>query len=72
LFNCPDLYHKLPDSGERQYTARIRKSRFDPALRAGGTLSSRSASSLMRVCEREKEIVREREREIECVCKREI
>jgi len=35
LFNCLDLYHKSPDSGELQYKSTSYKRRFDPALRAG-------------------------------------
>ena len=37
-FHCLDLYHKLPDSRERQYKSRTPKRRFGPALRAGENL----------------------------------
>ena len=30
FFNRVDLYHKSPDSGERQYISRTRKMRFEP------------------------------------------
>ena len=30
FFNCPDLYLKSPDSGERQYKSRTWKRRFGP------------------------------------------
>ena len=36
FFNCLDLHHKSPDSGERQYTSRTPKRRFDPILRSVG------------------------------------
>ena len=32
MFNHLELYHKPPDSGERQYKAKIETRRFDPAL----------------------------------------
>ena len=41
LFNCLDVYHTPPDSGELQYKSRICKRRFDPSLRSAG--SARSA-----------------------------
>jgi len=47
--NCLDLYHKWPDSGERQYKRRPSKRRFDPSLRAGGrgrTCGGRGCESL--------------------------
>ena len=34
-FNCLDLYHTSPDSGECHYKSKTSKSRFDPALLAG-------------------------------------
>ena len=36
-FNCFNVYHKSPDSGERQYESRSRKRRSGPALKAGGS-----------------------------------
>ena len=39
FFDCHDVYHKLPDSGELQYNSRTRKRRFEPALRAGGRVN---------------------------------
>ena len=36
FFNCFTLYHKSPDSGERQYKSRTWKRRFGSALRAVG------------------------------------
>ena len=35
-FNCRDVFHKLPDSDERQYKSRTEKRRFDAATRASG------------------------------------
>ena len=37
-FNCLDLHHKHPDSGERQKKSTIGTRRFVPALRVGGTV----------------------------------
>ena len=39
FLNCLDLYHKLPDSGERQYASKAWEKRFDHALRAGGRIT---------------------------------
>ena len=35
VFNCLDLYHTPPDSGERLYKSRSKNRRIDSALRAG-------------------------------------
>ena len=37
FFNCLDVYHKSPDSGERQYKSRTWERRCDPTLRAEGS-----------------------------------
>ena len=37
FYHCLDLYHKSPDSGERQYKSRTSKGRSDHAMRAGVT-----------------------------------
>jgi len=34
--NCRDVYHKSPNSGERQHKSRTWERQFDPSLGAGG------------------------------------
>ena len=34
----PDLYHRLPDSGEDQYKSRGSNRQFAPTARGGGTI----------------------------------
>ena len=41
LFHCFDLYHRSPDSGERQYKSITRKRRFDRTRWAGGGVHSK-------------------------------
>jgi len=40
FFNCLGLYHKTPDSGERQCKSRTCKRRVGPALRGGLSIYS--------------------------------
>ena len=53
LFNCLNLYHKSPDSGERQCKSTTWKGRFDPTLRAVGATM---AGALRSVLSRDKKI----------------